>query len=305
MSHSKIYILLTGIMITWGLNVSVVKILVEYAEPITITSLRIFTASLIVFLILGFMCSIRLPKKSELSFILGGTLLSIVFHHFLLAEGLTKTSATNAGLILGMGPLLTVLLSMAFLRRKPSFIRFIGFISGGVGVSFTVLAGSGNIQSVNLGDADIFFAILSQALSFILINRAAKTMDPRLLTGYMMLIGSIILFCISIWKEPGGLTSVLSAPASIWTAFFFSAIIATGIGHMVYNYAIGKVGAAESSIFLNLNTFFSLVGAALFLKETIMPAQFVGLIFIVSGVMLGSGTIEMWMYQKKSKNTSV
>lgn len=65
MSYLKIYILLIGIMITWGLNVSVIKILVEHTQPVTITSLRIFAASLIVSLILYFLGLIRLPKKTN------------------------------------------------------------------------------------------------------------------------------------------------------------------------------------------------------------------------------------------------
>ncbi|MDQ7862746.1 DMT family transporter [Peribacillus frigoritolerans] len=167
-------------------------------------------------------------------------------------------------------------------------------------MSFTVMAGSGGLHSINLGDVDILLSILSQALSFILINKASKTMDPRLLTGYMMLIGSFIPFLPSAYgrnqraylpwqphRHPSG------------GAFFFSAIIATALGHMSYNYAIGKVGAAESSIFLNLNTLFSLLGAAVFLNEALVPAHFIGLIFIVSGVLLGSGAIEIWILQRK------
>ncbi|MGE7122618.1 DMT family transporter [Peribacillus sp. NPDC046944] len=301
MSYFKTYMLLIGIMIIWGFNVSVIKILVEHIQPVTITSLRIFTASLIVFLILGMLGLIRLPKKSELFYIFGGALLSVVFHHYFLAEGLTKTSATNTGLILGMGPLLTAIFSMVIFRKKLTFIRVLGFICGALGVSVTVLAGSGGIHSINLGDFDILLSILSQALSFILIYKASKTMDPRLLTGYMMLIGSFILFAISLWKEPHGLASISSASFSIWVAFFFSAIFATGIGHMTYNYIIGKVGAAESSIFLNFNTFFSLVGVAILLNEAIVPAHFFGLIFIVSGVLLGSGAIELLLLRRKNK----
>ncbi|MCK1990987.1 DMT family transporter [Peribacillus muralis] len=301
MSYAKIYLLLTGIMITWGLNVSVLKIIIMNTQPVTITALRIFTASLVVIIILFYLGLLRLPKKRELIYVFGGALFSVVFHHYFLAEGLSRTSGSNAGLILGMGPILTVILTMIFFRQKPTIIRLLGFICGALGVSFTVMAGGGSNHSINLGDIDILLSILSQALSFILINQASKTMDPRLLTGYMMLIGSFILFAISFWKEPDGLSSLADAPPSMWGAFLFSAIFATALGHMSYNYAIGKVGAAESSIFLNLNTLFALVGAVIFLNEEIVPSHFVGLIFIVLGVLLGSGAMEMWIFQRKIK----
>ncbi|KWW22528.1 hypothetical protein AS888_11875 [Peribacillus simplex] len=304
MSYVKIYMLLTGIMITWGLNVSVLKFIVMNTQPVTITALRIFTASLIVILILFYLGLIRLPKKKELFYVFGGALLSVVFHHYFLAEGLTRTSGSNAGLILGMGPILTVILTMVFFRQKPTVIRLLGFLCGALGVSFTVMAGGGGVHSINLGDVDILLSILSQALSFILINQASKTMDPRLLTGYMMLVGSFILFAISFWKEPDGLSSLAAAPPSMWGAFFFSAIFATALGHMSYNYAIGQVGAAESSIFLNLNTLFALVGAVIFLKEAILPSHFIGLILIVIGVLLGSGATEMWILQRKKQKAA-
>lgn len=288
-------------MLSWGMNVSALKIIVENFMPITITSLRIFVASLTALLILICLRLVRLPKSSEWIYIVGGAFLSVVFHHYFLAEGLTKTSATNTGLILGMGPLLTVVFSMLFLKRKPTYIQLIGFILGTLGVGATVLVGSGGINSINLGDVNILLAIISQALSFILIKRASESMDPRLLTGYMLLIGSFFLFLISLWKEPGGVNSFAGVSPSVWAIFLFSAIIATGIGHVAYNFAIGKVGPAETSIFLNLNTFFSLIGAAVFLNESIIPAHFIGLILIVSGVVLGSGGLEAWLLQRNRR----
>lgn len=295
----KIYLILLGLMVIWGFNVSFIKIIVAYIMPVTVTSFRIFTASLTVFLILAFMGSIRLPLKKEWIYIVPGSLLSVVFHHYFLASGLAKTSATNTGLILGMGPLLTLLLSMLFFKKKPTFLAGLGFILGGIGVSITVLFGSGSLNAINLGDVDIFLAILSQAASFILINKAAKTMSPVLLTGYMMLIGSIVLFAASVWLEPNGLSTLITAPSYVWIYFAISAVLATGMGHSIYNYAIGKAGAAQSSIFLNLSTFFSVLGAYIFLSEAIVPAHFIGLLLIISGVLLGSGTIEALILQKK------
>lgn len=286
-------------MLMWGINVSALKVIVENFMPITITSLRIFVASLIVFLILGVTKMMRLPKKKEWYYVTGGSIFSVVLHHYFLSTGLTMTSAANTGLILGMGPVLTVIFATVILKRKPTIPQFIGFLLGFIGVSFTVLASSGGINTINLGDFYILLAIIAQALSFIVIKQAAETMDPRLLTGYMLLIGSVVLFLISLWWEPNGIASLRNADFTVWLVFIFSAVIATGVGHMAYNYAISQIGPAETSIFLNLNTFFSIIGAALFLNETILYSHFIGLLFIVSGVVLGSGGLEAWMIQRR------
>jgi drug/metabolite transporter (DMT)-like permease len=301
MGSIKIYMVLFVLMIIWGFNVSILKIVVENIAPITVTSFRIFIAALTVFLILGYKRRIRWPYKKEWVYILTGSCLSVIFHHYLLADGLTKTSATNAGLILGMGPLLTALLSMLFFKKRPTLIAALGFILGGIGVSVIVLFGSGRLQSINLGDLEIFLCILSQAGSFILINKATKTMDSILLTGYMLLIGSLVLFVISTGVEPGGIETLITAKPTLWIAFILSGVLATGVGMTVYNYTIGQVGAAEASIFLNLSTFFSVVGASLLINETIVPAHFIGLLLIISAVLLGSGTLEAVILQKRNK----
>ncbi|WP_368495569.1 DMT family transporter [Bacillus sp. Marseille-Q1617] len=293
------YLVLVFIMMVWGFNVPALKTLVTEFTPVTITALRIFTAGITVFIILGIMKKVRIPTRRESLFIIGGGLLNVVSHHYFLSVGLTQTTSTNGGLILGTGPLLTALLASILLRNRPTVIKVIGFILGGIGVSIIVLSGGEGIGNLNRGDGMVFISIFSQALSFIIISRAAKTLDPRLLTGYMLVFGSVILFMIGLMKEPGGLTHLGHASVGIWVLFFASAMLATAVGHMLYNHSIGKLGAAETSIFLNLNTFFSLIGAALFLGEKITSYHLLGLLFIILGVICGAGTLEELIQKRK------
>lgn len=305
MKNLKIYLILTGVMFLWGMNVTALKVIVGNFPPITITSLRVFIAGISVFIILFFMKKVRLPSKKEWIYIIGGGILNVTGHHLFLGLGLKETSAVNGGLILGLGPLLTALMAILFLGKKLTHVRTIGFIFGGIGVSLTVLAGSTGLSGMSLGDFYVFLSILSQAISFIIISKAARTLDPRLLTGYMLVFGSILLFFIGLWKEPNGLASIGNGTIGLWSVFFASAIFATAVGHMLYNYAIGQTGPAEASIFLNLNTFLSIMFAAIFLGESVTSSHLLGLIFIVSGVIFGSGALEELMLKNRAKRNAV
>ncbi|WP_371931922.1 EamA family transporter [Mesobacillus subterraneus] len=55
MKNLQIYLILTGVMFLWGMNVTALKIIVGNFPPITITSLRVFTAGVSVFIILFFL----------------------------------------------------------------------------------------------------------------------------------------------------------------------------------------------------------------------------------------------------------
>lgn len=289
---ARIYTLLLLVMIAWGFNLSALVVLVREVTPMTLTSVRIFTAGVVVLLITRFMGLFRWPTKSEWKTIGIITIFNVALHHTLLAVGLTSTSGANASVILGSLPLLTMILSVFLLKQYVSRVRMIGFVLGFIGILFTSLAGTETLGALSLGDVIIFLSILSQAFSFILISKLNPTFDPRLLTGYMLVVGSFVVSFVALFieRDVGQLRVLFSWKLGL--VFLFSAIGATAFGHMIYNYAIRHVGPAETAIFTNLNTLFALIGSALFLREVILFNHYVGLVFIVVGVFFGTGAFE-------------
>src|SRR5690625_1427657 len=172
---------------------------------------------------------------------------------------------------------------------------------GFIGIIITSIVGTSGLSSISLGDIFIFLSIFAQAVSFILISKLNPTFDPILLTGYMLVIGSFFIFIISLIIE--GNTSQITALFSwkLGAVFLFSAIIATAFGHMTYNYSVKNVGPTETTIFVNLNTIFAIAGAAVFLSEPVLSSHYVGLIFIIVGVFVGSGTLEYLLKKRRMR----
>jgi len=265
------------------------------------TTFRILLAGVTVFIILAAFKMLRLPTKNEWKYIIGGAMLNVVLHHYFLNMGLVRTTGTNAGLILGTGPVLTAISVSLIMRNYPTKVQWIGFLVGLGGVSSVVLAGGG-VGGLALGDSFIFISIAAQVLSFLVIAKAAKTLDPRIMTAYMMVVGSAVLLIISLIQEPGEIKAFATVPPLFWLGFAASGIVGTAVGHMLYNYAVGKVGPAKAAIFINLNTMFSLIGSALFLGEIITYRHLIGLALIISGVILGSGAAEdLWKKRRARK----
>lgn len=283
MNQWKIYGILVFVMFIWGFNLPAVKYLVSEVQPVTMTAFRIFVASLTVFAILGVFKLVRKPSTQEWKYIVLGAMLNVVGHHYFLSIGLTQTAGSTAGLILGTGPVLTAVLVSLLLRIYPSKLQWLGFVLGLGGVSATILAGGEGAGGFSLGDIFVFLAILTQVFSFIVISKAAKTLDPRLLTAYMFLVGSVVLFLISLVQEPGEIVEFLDVPPLFWLAFFGSGMIGTAVGHMLYNYSVGQAGPSKAAIFINLNTLFTLVGSSVFLGEDITTRHIFGLVLIVAG----------------------
>jgi len=288
-------------MATWGFNLSALSVLVNSIDPITLTSARIFTAGVAVLIVAKLMGIFRFPSKQEWKTIGLITIFNVVLHHTFLALGLTKTSGVNAGIILGSAPLITMLLSVIFLRDKVTGLRAVGYLLGFLGIIVTSIAGVDGMNAISLGDGYIFFSMLVQAISFILISKLNPSFDPRLLTGYMLIIGSVCIFMVAlvIDRDVSQLSQLFTWKLGI--LFLFSAIIATALGHMIYNYAVKNVGPAETTIFVNLNTLFALIGASIFLGEPILKQHYVGLVLILIGVFTGSGTLEYVLNKRRER----
>lgn len=288
-------------MMTWGFNVSALSVLVNNIDPIILTATRIFVAGICVLIIAYFMGIFRLPKKSELKVMFLITIFNVVLHHIFLALGLTLTSGVNTGIILGSGPIVTMVLSVVFLKDHVTRLRVFGFLLGFIGIVFTSLVGGADGLTLSIGDVFIFLAMLVQAISFILISKLNPTFDPRLMTGYMLVLGSVFIFISSIIFNNDISQLRYLFTWKFGSVFLFSAIFATAFGHMVYNYAIKQIGPAESAIFININTIFALFGAALFLGEPILLNHYFGLILIIIGVFFGSGSLEYVLRKRKRR----
>jgi drug/metabolite transporter (DMT)-like permease len=276
-------------MATWGLNVIALKILVEQFPPIIMQSLRIFIASLVVIIFLLLRSNFRRLSKVEWFYTILAGLTGVVGHHFFLAVGLVHTTASNAALILALIPLTTSIFAILFLGDRLTTLRLVGIVLGFTGVAFVILQGNGGLGTVSRGDLYVLCSMIIQACSFILIKKITDTVDVKQMTGIMFIMGSTILFVISFFFEPQGIVEMSRSTMGAWIILLASAVIATGLGHMLYNSAIHQIGAGQTAIFNNLVPFFSLLAAATFLGESITLAQIIGFILIVIGVVLGTG----------------
>ncbi len=301
MKKMKIYLLLLLVMLFWGLNLVALKLLVTYFSPLAMTGIRIFLASITVLLILALFKKLRMPKRGEWKWIMIASLLGVVIHHLLLSVGLSKTSAVNGGVILGFSPLITAILALLFGFNRFKLVSFFGFILGTFGVTLAVMNGGDMSSFLSFGDLMVFLSITSQAFSFLIIRKVSATIDSRLLTGYMLFIGSLMLLVMGLIAEPREFLDFVGAPFEMYALLLASAIVATAIGHSIYNFAIAQIGAAETAIFGNFNTVFGLLGSAILLKEQITGIQILGCIAIIIGVLFGTGAVEELVSKHRKK----
>ncbi len=295
-----IYLLVFTIMVLWGLNIVILKLLVTELPPATMTAFRIMIAGVTTLCILILTRSFRRMTKQEWIYTLLGTLFGVVLHHSLLAISLTMIDASSAALILALVPLTTVILAIFFLGEKLTGARLLGIFLALIGVFF-IQGESFTSFHFSLGEVLIFTSMLVQAISFIFIKKATATIDSKQITTMMFLTGSIGLVILSFIIEPGSFSQMFTASPFIYVLFIFSGMVVTGFGYIIYNSAIQQIGAGQTVIFNNFVPFFGVVFSVIFLNEMITASQVIGFIFVVIGVLFGTGYIEFIFSQRNRR----
>ncbi len=304
MSNGKVYTILVLVMLAWGLNVTWLKIIVSNGDPLTLQSFRILTAGIVVFLILIILRQKLYVENMPWKYIILGSLFGVIFHHGFLAFGIEQTTATKTAIISGFSPLMVAIIAVIFKDTILTKSKLIGFILGGLGVFIAVVQDFRELLHWQIGDILVFLSFFLQAFSFIAIRRGTKMISPLLMTAYMLTIGSLFIVCSSILLNPKGIVVFATGDLIFWSVFLLSAVIATGLGHSLYNLCIKNIGTAESAIFVNLNTVFALIGTTLILSESISLQQIIGTLIIIVGVLVGTGNVEVMILKYREKYTS-
>ncbi|WP_158582956.1 DMT family transporter [Lysinibacillus yapensis] len=298
----KIYGIMAFTMFLWGINLALLKLLVLDIPPIVMQGTRIFVAGISLFLILLIMKKKIIYKEMPWKLVLLATLLGVIGHHSLLAAGLQQTTAIKSSLILGLAPLITAIIAVATRSTSLTKLRFFGFVIGFIGISVAVVEDASAISGFGLGDGLVLGSIIVQAFSFFVIRQITLTIPPLVLTAYLLTIGSFIMLLYSLVVMPESFAAFTTLQPIMWGIFLFSSILATAVGHSLYNSMIKKIGTAETAIFTNLSTIFALIGAVVILGEPLHASQIFGCLLIIVGVLIGTGGIEEWIRARKLKN---
>lgn len=295
------YMMVILVMMIWGLNVVILKVLVDELPPLPMTAVRITIASVTAYLIIKFSYSFRKVTKNELFLIIISAIFGVIIHHLFLAVGLTTINASNAALILALVPVTTALFASIFLGEAVTMLKFLGFVLALIGVFF-IQGASFSEFVMSKGELIVFISMFAQALGFIFTRKVTITLGSKQVTSWSMIIGSAGLLLLSFVLDFESVQEIASPkPFYLYILLIVSAVGATALGYIIYNSSIQKVGASNTVVFNNLVPFFGLVFSVIFLNEIVSSEQIIGFFFIIIGIIFGTGYAEYKFFKKRDR----
>lgn len=290
-SEKTIYFILALVVISWGLNIVMVKYLTQFISPMLVAAIRMPLAGIVLLPFVFKKYGFYKPNAKQwgLLFLIGLT--SIFFHQLFLAYGVVTTTATNASLILGLNPLTTALLASIFIGEKFSMRLGLGILFGFSGVVLVVTSKSAD-SSVGLsgwGDFIMLLSMLAYVVGALFIKKLSTTSMPTLVvTTYSTLIGGVMLNLGTVTFFGPSSYAQIHLPGMAWAVMLMSAWAASSLGTLGWNHGIKFLGANKTAMFLNGLPFASMVGGIIFLNEKIGWIHVVAFILTTVGIVIGT-----------------
>lgn len=272
-------------MVLWSTSFVTLKATFAVYEPMFVIFARMFLASIFFLLIIKKLKTKITYKKGDYRFLILMALFEPCLYFIFEAKALVYTSASQAGMITSMLPLLVAIAAFFILEERMSYKTVAGFTIAAAGAAVLSIYSDVSESSPNpeLGNALEFCAMICATGYTITLKKLSSRYDPFFLTAIQSFIGCIF-FLPMIYIDGSGFprTFVPSAAAAIVYMALFITVGAYGL----FNYGVSKIEAGKASAFTTLLPVFSLFWGWLILNETMNKTQYIACAFVLAGVYL-------------------
>ena len=281
---------LTAAMFLWGSSFVALKLAFQQYDPMFVIFARMALAS-VCFLPFLFKYRPVLPRRRDLKYFLFMALCEPCLYFLFEAAALQNTTASQAGMITAMLPLLVAVAARFFLKEHITGKTMAGFVLAITGAVWLSISGESSEGAPNppLGNFLEFLAMVAATGYIITLKRLTRDYSPFFLTAVQAFIGA--LFFLPFLSLPSTTLPAQFHPVSAGAVLYLGTAVTMG-AYGLYNFGVSRLPASQASAFVNLIPVFTVFLGWLILGETFTAPQYIASIAIFAGIFLsqsGSG----------------
>lgn len=287
MNQKKLYFLMVLAVFFWAGAFIAGKLSVPYIPTYSLTFLRFFFASIVLFLVMKWRKEPLAIQKRQIPIFLFTGIVGMFGYHVFFFTALKYTTATNSSIIAAMNPIMTAVIGFFFAKQMLSKKMVFGILLSFVGVILTITGTNFNVLrnfQFNPGDLLMFGAVTVWAAYSVFSKSKGKGIPPIILTFYSFLVCTLLLIPFVLYEKPWEWLPLV--PLSAYGAVLYMSIFASVIGYLVQQVSIKEIGPARSAIFINLVPVFSILLAVLILGESLQISKIFTALIIIAGVCI-------------------
>lgn len=277
-----------GVMaLIWGVNYSVIKYGTTVVPPLAYNGARV-TLAAAALLAIALVWGGATPSRRDAFTLLALGALGNGVYQIFFAEGISRTRAGEAALVVGASPAFMALIGWLRGVERVTMRGVLGIALSMFGVGLVVLgraaSGAGAHGGSLLGDLLVLCGSVCWALYTILLVPFTKRLGGWYILAFSMMGGALVLLVAGARD----IVSVdwSSVPSGAWAAVLYGGLGALVIAYMLWYRGVKVLGPTRTALYANLQTLIALLVAWITLHETPTAWQVVGAVTIVGGVLL-------------------
>ena len=280
-------LLLVLMSFIWGINYSVVKFGTSMVAPLAYNAVRITMAA--VALLLGLAWTRRAwPSRRDLLTLLVLGMIGNGVYQILFIEGVARSRAGDAALVLAASPAFIAILGRALGVERISTRGVVGIALSLAGMAFVVygreMTGEGGDTTTLLGNLLVLAGSLAWALYSVLLKPRTDHLDVVTISAFTMLGGAIVM--LAVGAPAMARTDWRAVGPGVWGAMLYSGLFALVLAYLFWYRGVQVLGPTRTAMYSNLQPVIALGAAWAALGEVPTPWQAVGAGTIIAGVVL-------------------
>jgi drug/metabolite transporter (DMT)-like permease len=252
--------LLMLMTLIWGINYIVIKAVFTVLTPLSFNAVR-FTVAVVAVGAFAWAAKARRPPRSAMARLAALGILGNTFYQYCYIEGMARTRAGNAALIMAAVPVLTAVASHAMGHERLRWRDVAGLALSVAGLAAIVL-GSGaevGLGGSMAGDLLMLLAVVFWSGYTIGAKPLVDTLGATATTAWTMGLGAIPLLLICAPAAIGQRWSAVTPLA--WAGTIFSALGALVVAYLIWYRGVERLGSTRTAFYSNFTPVVTLLAA--------------------------------------------
>lgn len=278
--------LLAIVVLCWGINWPITKVIVRDVSPLWSTSMRCGIAAIVLAGLLWARGAFIVPKRGDLPVILSTSLLHMTAYSALVAAGLQFLPAGRAIVLGYTTPIWVMLGAHFFLAERITARTAIGVVSGLAGLAVIFAPGSLDWSNPHalLGYGLVMSAAFCWAANIVYVRAHIWVSSPFQLAFWQVLLAFIVLSATALVRD--------GVPHVAWTTqlvllLAFSGVVCTALAHWAMSVVNRSLPAVTTSLGLLATPALGITSGIVLLCEPFEPSLLIALVLLVGGIALG------------------
>ena len=273
----------------WGVNFIVVKVGTQLMHPLAFNGARVTIAAVALVVVVVVMRE-QWPSRKDVLTLLGLGVIGNGMYQVFFIEGIARTRAGDAALVLAASPALMAIIGRVLGVERVTRRRVLGIAASLLGMALVVF-GSGKVAasasgavSTLAGNMLVLAACVCWATYTVLLKPYTERIAGVPLSAVTMVGGAIPLLALSMTQMVS--TPWTALPANGWGALLYSSVLALTVAYLFWYRGVRVLGPTRTAMYANLQPVVALLVAWLALGEQPTIIQVLGAIAIMGGLLL-------------------